>query len=60
VGRSVGFNREWDVGVTPGRPVCSGSDRARRVGRRWTGLLGERESWVVEKPDLLVRCRSVR
>jgi len=43
VGRSVGFNRECDVGVRPGRPVCAGSDRARRVGHQWAGLLGERK-----------------
>jgi len=64
-GRSAGFNKERDVGVRPGRPV-GGSDRARQVGRRWAGLLGSRERagtagrWVVEKPGLLVWCRSVR
>jgi hypothetical protein len=66
VGRSAGFDRECDVGVRPGRPVCAGSDRARWVGRRWADPLGSRERsgtadrWVIEKPGLLVWCRSVR
>jgi len=66
VGRSAGFDRKCDFDVRPGRPICAASDRARRVGCQWAGPLGSRERsgtadrWVVKKPGLLVRCRSVR
>jgi hypothetical protein len=50
-GRSTGFDRERDVGVRPGRPVCAGFDRARRVGRRWADLLGRSAGFERESRD---------